>query len=94
MVISDDIYTMLLTHAKFAQFIKQPLSDAHRQTEMLLALSFDSRAEVDALVDKALAGGAKPAGETQDLGFMYSRSFHDLDGHIWEPFWMDPAAIK
>jgi predicted lactoylglutathione lyase len=94
MIISDDIYAMLLTHAKFSQFVKQPISDARRQTEVLLALSFDSRAEVDALVDKALAGGAQPAGEPQDHGFMYSRSFHDLDGHIWEPFWMDPAMVK
>lgn len=95
MVISDTIYVMLLTHPKFADFSPRPIADAHAATGMLLALSQDSRAEVDATLARAAAGGGKadprPA---QDLGFMYSRSFEDPDGHVWEPFWMDMAAVE
>lgn len=95
MVISDTIYVMLLTYPKFAEFSPRPIADAHAATGMLLALAQDSRAEVDATLARAAAGGGKadprPA---QDLGFMYSRSFEDPDGHVWEPFWMDMAAVE
>jgi predicted lactoylglutathione lyase len=94
MVISDDIYAMLLTHAKFKEFTRKPISDAHQSTEVLTALSFESRAKVDEIAGKALAAGGTEARETFDYGFMYGRSINDLDGHIWEMFWMDPAAVK
>jgi hypothetical protein len=84
MIISDDIFAMLLTHEKFRSFSPNPISDATRQTEVLVALSCDSREEVDELVRKAVAGGGKTFSEPQDYGFMYSHSFQDLDGHIWE----------
>ncbi|WDR07353.1 VOC family protein [Devosia rhodophyticola] len=93
MVISDTIFAMLLTHEKFAQFTPRPIADAHKVSEMLIALNRDSQTEVDALVDKATAAGGSEPRALQDLGFMYSRAFADLDGHIWEIFWMDPAAI-
>jgi hypothetical protein len=93
MVIGDDIYAMLLTHAKFRQFTSKPIANAKRSTQVLLALSADTREGVDALLFKALSGGATEAREPQDYGFMYGRSFEDLDGHIWEVIWMDPAAI-
>jgi len=93
MVISDDIYTMLLTRTKFQEFTTKEVGDGTKASEVLVALSFDSRAEVDAVVDKALAHGAVVAVAPADHGFMYIRSFHDLDGHIWEAFWMDAAAV-
>jgi len=92
MVFSDTICVMLLTHEKFAQFTPKPIADAHATSEVLIALSCDSRDDVDEIAGKALAAGGSKAGPAQDHGFMYSRSIEDLDGHIWEPFWMDMAA--
>jgi uncharacterized protein len=93
MVFSDTIYAMLLTHAKYAQFTSKEIVDARKSSEVLIALSADSRADVDALVEKAKTGGVviDPT-PTQEHGFMYGRSFEDPDGHIWEVFWMDAAA--
>jgi hypothetical protein len=93
MVISEDIYAMLLTEAYFQTFITKSIVDAHKSTEVLLALSADSREEVDALMEKALAAGATEVRDPQDHGFMYGRAYNDLDGHIWEVFWMDPTAV-
>jgi predicted lactoylglutathione lyase len=94
MVISDDIYSMLLTEAKFKQFTSKPISDASKATEVLIALSAESKDKVNQLVDTALKAGATEARPTMDYGFMFGRSFHDLDGHIWEIMWMDPAAVQ
>ncbi|OSZ57339.1 glyoxalase [Streptomyces pharetrae CZA14] len=93
-VISDTIVVMLLDKEKYAQFTKKEIADATRTSEVLIALSAESREKVDELVDKALAAGGTTAGETQDMGFMYGRSFDDLDGHTFEVVWMDPAAIE
>jgi predicted lactoylglutathione lyase len=92
MVLSDVIHVMLLTHGKFAQFTPKRIADAHRTSEVLIALSMDSREAVDDVMKRALTSGGREAHEPQDHGFMYSRSFEDPDGHIWEPFWMDVAA--
>ncbi|MGZ8346075.1 MAG: VOC family protein [Allosphingosinicella sp.] len=92
MVISDTIFVMLLTHAKFAQFTPKKIADAHATSEVLIAISEDSREAVDDITEKALAAGGREARERQDYGFMYSRSFEDPDGHIWEPNWMDLGA--
>ncbi len=94
MVLSDTIHVMLLTHEKFAQFTPKKIADAHAATEVLIATSEDSRAGVDDITENALAAGGKEPRERQDFGFMYSRSFEDLDGHIWEPMWMDMEAAK
>lgn len=94
MVISEDIYAMLLTHAKFKGFIPNAIADARKATEVLIALNFDSRAEVEAVVAKAVAAGGNTYSEPQDHGFMYQHGFQDPDGHIWEVFWMDPAAVN
>ncbi|GGX20294.1 glyoxalase [Streptomyces malachitofuscus] len=93
-VISDTIVAMLLTRQKYAEFTKKEIADATKSSEVLIALSAESREKVDELVDKALAAGGTVAGETQDHGFMYGRSFDDLDGHTWEVVWMDPAAVE
>jgi uncharacterized protein len=95
MVFSETIHTMLLTHDKFRQFTPKPIADAKRTSEVLLCISADSRAEVDAMVGKAgAAGGSTDPGPKQDHGFMYGRSFEDPDGHIWEVMWMDLAAAQ
>ena len=91
-VISDTIYVMLLTHGKMGDFTSLPIGDAKAQTQHLLALDFDSHDAVDEWVAKGLVHGGTEARPAQDLGFMYSRALADPDGHIWEPFWMDPAA--
>ncbi|MBW5481765.1 VOC family protein [Streptomyces bambusae] len=94
LVISDTIFAMLLTEAKFKEFTHKAIADTATTTEALLCLSADSRAAVDALVDKALAaGGTEPRG-AMDYGTMYGRTFEDLDGHTWEIMWMDPAAVQ
>ncbi len=94
MVINEHIYTMLLTHDKFVQFTTKPVADATKSTEVLICLSRESRDEVDEFVDAALKAGATEVKEPMDYGFMFNRSFNDLDGHIWEIMWMDPAAIQ
>lgn len=93
-VISESIYVMLLTHAKCKEFTKKQIADSHKTTEVLNALSADGKKEVDEMAEKALKAGGTEAYPTQDLGFMYSRSFNDLDGHIWEVFWMDESKMQ
>ena len=92
MVFSDVIHVMLLTHDKFSQFTPKKIANARETSEVLICISADSREAVDDITDKALAAGGREAREKQDYGFMYGRSFEDLDGHIWEPMWMDMAA--
>lgn len=94
MVISEDIYAMLLLESFFKTFIKKEIANTKTSTEVLLALSQENKKSVDETLRKAIDAGAKEAREPQDLGFMYGRSFEDLDGHIWEMFWMDPKAVN
>ena len=93
MVVSDDIYVMILTHARFKDFTPKAIADATKSTEVLVALSCESRGAVDEMVRKAVAGGGKTYAEPKDHGFMYQHGFQDPDGHIWEIFWMDPKGI-
>ena len=89
MVLSENhSYVMLLVEPFFQGFTKKPIADASKTTEVLIALSCESRAEVDEMVRKALAAGATAPNPQQDHGFMYSHGFTDLDGHVWEIFWM------
>jgi predicted lactoylglutathione lyase len=83
---------MLLTREFFQTFTDKAIADARRNAEVLLALSCENRAEVDAGAARALAAGATTPRPPQDHGFMYSRAFDDLDGHTWELFYMDMAA--
>jgi len=94
MVISDDIYAMLLTHTKFKEFTPKAICDAKTTSEVLVCLSCESRAEVDDLTRRALASGGKTLREATDYGFMYFQSLQDLDGHIWELMWMDPQNVQ
>lgn len=93
MIISEEAYVMLLVEARFKDFTRKQICDTATSTEGLFALSAASRAEVDELVNTAIAAGGTHALDPQDHGFMYGWSFYDLDGHHWEVFYMDPAAI-
>lgn len=93
MVVSDSIFVMLLTEARFRDFITGDICDASKATEVLTCLSCESRQEVDDTLAKALTAGAKPWKPNMDYGFMYGCSFQDPDGHVWELMHMDPAAI-
>lgn len=91
MVVGDNIYVMLLVKPFFQGFTGKPIADATQSTEVLIALSCESRAEVDDLVARATAAGGTAPRAPQDHGFMYSHGFDDLDGHIWEVFHMVPG---
>ena len=95
MVFSETIHVMLLTHDKFSQFTPKKIANARETTEVLICISAESRNAVDEMVSKAdAAGGAIDVGPKQDYGFMYGRSFEDLDGHIWEVMWVDMEAAQ
>jgi uncharacterized protein len=92
MVLSETIYVMILTHAKWQSFTTRPICPPG-SSEVSLALTCDSKAEVNQLVEAGAAhGGTADVNPPEDHGFMYQRTIADPDGHIWEPFWMDPAA--
>jgi hypothetical protein len=93
MIVSEDIYIMLLTHPKFKEFTPKAICDATKSTEVLVCLSCESREKVDNLVRKAVAAGGTTYAEPKDYGFMYQQGFQDLDGHIWELIYMEPSAI-
>jgi uncharacterized protein len=93
-VLSDTIFLMILTHQKFDFFATQPRPDSTKTTGCLIALSRDSREEVDAMTAAALTAGGHEPKPAMDLGFMYYRTFTDPDGHLFEPMWMDPAAVQ
>lgn len=94
MVISESIFVMLLSHERWATFTQKPIVDARNASEVMLALSCDTREAVDVLTDAAgAAGGKADVNPKQDHGFMYGRSFEDLDGHVWETFWMDTSQM-
>ncbi len=91
-VVSEAIYFMLSTHDQFREFSPKPLILPSEGTSVLIALSCDSRAEVDSMTEAAIAAGGKSLHDAEDLGFMYSRAFEDPDGNGFGPMWMDPAA--
>ena len=94
MVFSETIFVMLLTHDKWATFTKKPIADAHRESEVMLALSAENRGAVDKIVDTAGANGGKAdVNPKQDHGFMYGRSFEDVDGHVWETMFVDMSQF-
>jgi hypothetical protein len=95
MLVNDEAFVMLLQENYFRGFTpsSKVVANAHQVTEVLIAISQESRADVDAMLQKAIAAGGTEAREAQDHDFMYSRAINDLDGHIWEIFWMDPNAV-
>lgn len=94
MVISENIFAMLLVEPYFKSFTGREICDMTKCNEVLLALSVESKDKVNEMLDKVIAAGGKEFTEAKDHGFMYTRNFQDLDGHVWEIFWMDAAAVK
>ncbi|WP_353944983.1 VOC family protein [Streptomyces sp. HUAS MG91] len=93
-VVSDTIVLMVMTKEKYAGFTHKSIIDSTTSSEVLLCLSAESREKVDELVEKAIAAGGTETGEKQDHGFMYGRSFDDIDGHTFEITWMDPSVVE
>ncbi|MDO7906204.1 VOC family protein [Paenibacillus sp. JX-17] len=94
MVINESTYVMLLTHDHFRKFTKKAIANPSESTEVLIALTAESREQVDQIMNTALQSGGRAASEPQDHGFMYQQSFQDPDGHIWEVFYMDESAVQ
>ena len=93
MIVSEDIFVMLLTHERFKGFTPKEICDATKNTEVLVTLSSESRANVDEMIGKAIAAGGTIYKEPQDHGFMYGHGFQDLDSHIWELIYMEPSGV-
>jgi predicted lactoylglutathione lyase len=94
MVVGENIFVMLLVEEFFKTFTKKDIADATKSTEVIVAISADSKEMVDEVVHKALAAGGKPSNEPVDHGFMYGWSFQDIDGHLWELMYMDERAAN
>ncbi len=93
MIISENIFAMLLTENRFKDFTKKDICEAHKNTEVLLAIDAESKEKVDEMIKNAVDAGGLIYMEPQDHGWMYGHSFADLDGHQWEIFYMDEKAI-
>jgi predicted lactoylglutathione lyase len=94
MIVGDDIFVMLLVEKLFKTFTKKEISDTSKNTEVIVALSVEGRENVDKMINKAIEYGGKESREPQDHGWMYGRSFEDIDGHLWEIIYMDESALK
>jgi predicted lactoylglutathione lyase len=94
LIVSEQAFVMLLARERFEDFVAKPVADVRSTTGAILGISAPSRDCVDAFADAALAAGGTPARDPMDHGFMYGRSFHDLDGHLWEVMWMSPEAVE
>lgn len=93
MIVNENIYVMLVEKEKFKSFIDKKIADRD-STEAILSFACESREEVDRFANKAFELGARQINDPEDLGFMYSWAFEDLDGHLWDLFWMDPSHIQ
>ena len=93
MIVGEDIYVMLLVEEYFKSFTHKTIPDTTKSSEAILALSVDSREQVDQMMDSAIKAGGKESREKQDYSWMYGRGFQDLDGHLWEVFFIDVNAM-
>jgi uncharacterized protein len=94
MIINDNIFVMLLVEKFFKSFTKKEICDTTKDTEVIIALSTDSREKVDEMMQSVFQAGGKESREPQDHGWMYGRSFQDINGHLWEIIYMDEKALK
>jgi uncharacterized protein len=94
MIVGEDIFVMLLVEKFFKTFTKKEISDTSKNTEVIVALSVEGREKVDQMINKAIEAGGRESREPQDHGWMYGRSFEDINGHIWEIIYMDESALK
>jgi predicted lactoylglutathione lyase len=93
-LLDDGQFAMLLEHERYCSFVDKPIADTHTTSAVLISRWYPSAEAVREICDRAFVLGARRYREPEDLGFMYSWGFEDLDGHIWEVFWMDPAAAE
>ena len=94
MIVGKDIFVMLLVEKFFKTFTKKEICDTAKDTEVILALSAESREKVDRMISKAIEAGGRESREPQDYGWMYGRGFQDTDGHLWEILYMDESGVK
>jgi len=94
MIVGEDIFVMLLVEKFFQTFTKKEICDTLKNTEMIVALSVESREKVDNMINKATGAGGRESREPQDHEWMYGRSFEDINGHLWEIIYMDERTIK
>ncbi len=94
MIINDNIFVMLLVEKFFKSFTKKEICDTTKDTEVIIALSTESREKVDEMMQNVFEAGGKESREPQDHGWMYGRSFQDINGHLWEIIYMDEKALK
>jgi predicted lactoylglutathione lyase len=94
MIINDNIFVMLLVEKFFKTFTKKEICDTTKDTEVIIALSTESREKVDEMMQHVFEAGGKESREPQDHGWMYGRSFQDINGHLWEIIYMDEKALK
>ena len=94
MIINDNIFVMLLVEKFFKTFTKKEICDTTKDTEVIIALSTESREKVDEMMQNVFEAGGKESREPQDHGWMYGRSFQDINGHFWEIIYMDEKALK
>ena len=94
MIVGEDIFVMLLVEKFFKTFTKKEICDTSKNTEVIVALSVEGREKVDQMINRAIEAGGRESREPQDHGWMYGRSFEDINGHIWEIIYMDEIALK
>ena len=94
MIIGEDIYVMLLVERFFKTFTKKEICDVAKDAEVIVALSAESREKVDQMMNRVLEAGGKESRDPQDQGWMYGRSFQDIDGHLWEIIYMNETALQ
>ena len=94
MIVGEDIFVMLLVEKFFKTFTKKEICDTSKNTEVIVALSVEGREKVDKMINKAIEAGGRESREPQDNGWMYGRSFDDINGHLWEIIYMDENALK
>lgn len=94
MIVGKDIFVMLLVEKFFKTFTSKEICDTAKDAEAILALSAESKEKVDEMISKATEAGGKESRKPQDYGWMYGRGFQDMDGHLWEIFYMDESSAK
>lgn len=94
MIIGEDIFVMLLVEKFFKSFTKKEICDPTKDAEVIVALSAESREKVDQMINRVIKAGGTESREPQDHGWMYGRSFQDIDGHLWEVIYMDVSALQ
>ena len=94
MIVGEDIFVMLLVEKFFKTFTKKEISDTSKNTEVIDALSVESREKVDHMMNKTMRAGGRDSRQPQDHGWVYGRGFEDIDGHLWEIIYMDESAMN